>query len=233
MAANPKQFQAQIATATVTDLDLVHAVQNGDISAFEELVNRYDRKLLRIARHVTRNREDAQDAVQEAFLKAFQHLHQFREQSQFSTWMIRITLNHALMKVRKRQRTAREISMDEDFQANGDKPLLEIADWAPNPEALYRASELRNILINALGELRPVLRTVFVLRDIEQLSTIEAAQAMGLSETAVKARLWRARRQLRERLSAYFSQPNARVRDDSIQTQLDLRGSLLQNQLSA
>ena len=87
------------------DLDLVHATQDGDVSAFEQLVERYDRKLLRVAEHVTHNREDSQDAVQEAFLKAFQHLADFREDSQFSTWLIRITVNQALMKLRKRRRT--------------------------------------------------------------------------------------------------------------------------------
>src|SRR5712691_8186196 len=94
------------------DLELVHASKNGDVSAFEQLVGRYDRKLLRIAQHVTHNREDSQDAVQEAFLKAFQHLGDFREASQFSTWLIRITVNQALMKLRKR-RTTNEVSLDE------------------------------------------------------------------------------------------------------------------------
>src|SRR6266404_2825190 len=103
---------AQFAVTAVTrdDLDLVHASKNGDVVAFEELVKRYDRKLLRIAQHVTHNREDAQDAVQEAFLKAFQNLSQFREDSKFSTWLIRITLNQSLMKVRKQRRLTREIS---------------------------------------------------------------------------------------------------------------------------
>ena len=109
MAAYAAQFEVRaVATA---DLDLVHASKNGDVAAFEQLVNRYDRKLLRIAQSVTRNREDSQDAVQEAFLKAFRNLDQFREDSQFSTWLIRITVNQSLMKLRK-QRTVRELSLD-------------------------------------------------------------------------------------------------------------------------
>src|ERR1700724_2426203 len=113
-------------TAAASDrLDLVHASKNGDVAAFEQLVKRYDRKLLRIAQSVTRNREDSQDAVQEAFLKAFQNLGQFREDSQFSTWLIRITVNQSLMKLRK-QRTVREVSLDEDFQTDGD--ILPIED---------------------------------------------------------------------------------------------------------
>jgi RNA polymerase sigma-70 factor, ECF subfamily len=186
------------------DLDLVHASKNGDVAAFEELVRRYDRKLLRIAQSVTHNREDSQDAVQEAFLKAFQHLGEFREDSKFSTWLIRITVNQSLMKLRK-QRTAREDSLDEDFQAEGDILPIEVTDWAPNAEQLYWASELRDILIKCLEELSPLLRTVFVLRDIEGLTIDQTAEVLDVSHTAVKARLWRARLQLREGLNHYFS----------------------------
>jgi RNA polymerase sigma-70 factor (ECF subfamily) len=204
------------------DLDLVHATQNGDISAFEQLVGRYDRKLLRIALSVTHNREDSQDVVQEAFLKAFQNLGQFREHSQFSTWLIRITLNQSLMKLRK-QRTVREVSLDEDFQAEGEMLSMEVADWSPNPEELYRVSELRQILIKTLEELPRILRTVFVLRDIEALSIDQTAAVLNLSHTAVKARLWRARLQLRELLCEYFrkrkecrDQPGNRQRNQTV-----------------
>jgi RNA polymerase sigma-70 factor, ECF subfamily len=186
------------------DLDLVHATQNGDVSAFEQLVGRYDRKLLRIAHHVTHNREDSQDAVQESFLKALQHLSEFREHSQFSTWLFRITVNQALMELRKR-RTTVDVSLDEAFQGDEDILSREVADRAPNPEELCRASELRDILIKALQELRPILRTVFVLRDVEGLSIDQTADVLDLSPSAVKTRLWRARLQLRELLSDYFS----------------------------
>jgi RNA polymerase sigma-70 factor, ECF subfamily len=137
---------AQLAVMAVAsdDLDLVHASENGDVAAFEQLVKRYDRKLLRMARHITNNREDSQDAVQEAFLKAFQNLSQFREDSQFSTWLIRITVNQSLMKLRKR-RAVRDGSLDETFQADDDTLPMEVADWAPNPGQLYRSSDLRDI----------------------------------------------------------------------------------------
>jgi RNA polymerase sigma-70 factor (ECF subfamily) len=213
------------------ELDLVHAAQTGDISAFEQLVARYDRKLLRIAQHVTHNSEDAQDAVQEAFLKAFQHLGSFREDSQFSTWLIRITLNQALMKLRK-QRTTKEVSLGEQLQPEGEILPREIADWAPNPEELYQASELRDILTKTLAELQASLRTVFVLRDIEGLSIVETAEVMGLSQSAVKARLWRARLQLRERLNKYFSKQNALARVELDSKQLTV-SRLLANCLSA
>ncbi len=202
MTASGAQF-AQTTSAS-GDLELVHATQRGDISAFEQLVARYDGKLLRIAQHVTHNREDAEDSVQDAFLKAFQHLGEFREDAQFSTWLIRITLNQALSRLRKR-RTIKEMSLDDDFE--GDDMMLsrEAADWAPNPEELYRASELRDILIKTLEELRPILRTVFVLRDIEGLSIDETGEVLSLTPAAVKARLWRARQDLRALLTRYFS----------------------------
>jgi RNA polymerase sigma-70 factor (ECF subfamily) len=185
------------------DMALVHACKRGDAAAFEQLVKRYDGRLFSIAQHVTHNREDAQDAVQEAFLKVFRKLTQFRENSQFSTWLFRITVNESLMKLRK-QRSAREVSIDEDFQSEEDMSPLDVADWAPDPEELYRGSELRNILRRTLQKLQPGLRVVFVLRDIEGLSTEQTAEVLELTSVAVKARLWRARLQLRERLIKYF-----------------------------
>src|SRR5947207_14075147 len=141
--------QPEPAQTASDDLALVHASKSGDVAAFEELVKRYDRKLLRIAQHLTHNPEDAEDVVQEAFLKAFQHLRQFRENSKFSTWLIRITLNQSLMKLRKR-RPAREVSIDNNFQSEEDNLPIDVADWAPNPEKLYRAAELRGILRKTL-----------------------------------------------------------------------------------
>jgi RNA polymerase sigma-70 factor (ECF subfamily) len=195
--------QLDVTEEASSDMDLVHASKNGNAAAFEQLVKRYDRKLLRIAQSVTHNREDSQDAVQEAFLKAYQHLTDFREASQFSTWLIRITVNQSLMKLRK-QRSNREMSLDEHFEDEGDFLPREVADWAPNLEQLYWASELRDLLTQSLEELCPISRTVFVLRDIEGLSIDQTAVAMNLTNSAVKARLWRARFQLRERLNQYF-----------------------------
>ncbi|HSY93684.1 MAG TPA: sigma-70 family RNA polymerase sigma factor [Candidatus Binatus sp.] len=197
MNVNSAQFAAS------SDLDLVHASKKGDVAAFEQLVKRYDRRLLRISHTVTRNREDSEDAVQEALFKAFQNLAEFREDSQFSTWLIRITVNQSLMKLRK-QRTHKPVSLDEDFQADGDVLSLDVPDHAPNPEQLCWASELRAILVRTLEELRPILRTVFVLRDVEGLTIEQTAQVLNLSQAAVKARLWRVRIQLRDRLNRYF-----------------------------
>src|SRR5579863_9177562 len=197
MNANPAQLAAG------NDLNLVHASKNGDIAAFEQLVKRYDRRLLRISQSVTRNREDAEDAVQEALLKAFQNLAEFREDSQFSTWLIRITVNQSLMKLRK-HRTHKEVSLDENFEAETDALPVDVPDRAPNPEQLCWASELRDILSRTVEELRPILRTVFVLRDVEGLSIEQTAQVLNLSQAAVKARLWRVRLHLRACLNRYF-----------------------------
>ena len=185
------------------DLSLVRASKSGDVAAFEKLVERYDRKLLRIAQNLMHNREDAEEVVQETFLKAFQHMGQFRGDAKFSTWLIRIAMNQALMMLRK-LRSGREVSIDKDFQSEEDNLPIDVADWAPNPEELYGAAELREILRNRLKQLHPRLRVVFVLRDIEGLSVQQTAEALNLSVAAVKARSWRARSQLRERLSKYF-----------------------------
>jgi RNA polymerase sigma-70 factor (ECF subfamily) len=201
----PNSAQSAARGVASDDLDLVHASKRGDVTAFEQLVKRYDRRLLRISQTVTRNREDSEDAVQEAFLKAFQNLAKFREDSQFSTWLIRITVNQSLMKLRK-QRTQKEVSLDEDFQTEGDVLPVDVPDRAPNPEQLCWASELRDILVRTVEELRPILRTVFVLCDVEGLSIAQTAQVLNLSQAAVKARQWRVRLHLRDRLNGYFDE---------------------------
>src|SRR6201993_3067265 len=187
------------------ELTLVQAAKRGDDSAFEELVRRYDRNVFRIAQHITQNREDAEDVVQDAFLKAYGNLHQFQGQSKFYTWLVRIAVNEALMKLRRR-RPERTVSLDEDVKTEDDSVPREVADWSPNPEQLYSQSELHDILTKTIQGLPPSFRTVFVLRDVEGLSTEEAAEALDLSIPAVKSRLLRARLQLRELLNKYFRQ---------------------------
>jgi len=182
---------------------LVDAARKGDIGAFEELVRRYDRNVFRIAQHITQNREDAEDVVQDAFLKAYQNLGQFQGQSKFYTWLVRIAVNEALMRLRRR-RPERMVSLDEDVKTEEDSMPREIADWSPNPEQLYKQAELRDILSKTIQGLPASFRTVFVLRDVEGLSTEETAAALDLSVPAVKSRLLRARLQLRDRLNKYF-----------------------------
>src|ERR1700727_1386106 len=118
------------------ELALVAAAKGGDVSAFEELVRRYARNVFRIAQHITQNREDAEDVVQEAFLKAYGNLKQFQEQSKFYTWLVRIAVNEALMKLRRRKPEP-TVSLDEDVKTEDDSLPREVADWRPNPEQTY------------------------------------------------------------------------------------------------
>jgi RNA polymerase sigma-70 factor (ECF subfamily) len=185
------------------ELRLVRAAKAGDLGAFEQLVRRYDRNVFRIAQHITQNREDAEDVVQDAFLKAYENLQNFQEQSKFYTWLVRIAVNEALMRLRRR-RPERMVSLDEEVKTDEDSMPREVADWSPNPEQLYTQSELRDILGKTIQGLPSSFRTVFVLRDVEGLSTEETAEALDLSIPAVKSRLLRARLQLRERLNKYF-----------------------------
>jgi len=187
------------------ELSLVKAAKAGSIEAFEQLIRRYDRNVFRIAQHITQNREDAEDVVQDAFLKAFQNLQGFQEQSRFYTWLVRIAVNEALMKLRKR-RTGKIVSLDEDVQTEEDSVPREVADWSPNPEQLYNQAELKDILEKTIQGLPAGFRTVFVLRDVEGLSTEETAEALNLSIPAVKSRLLRPRLQLRNRLTKFFRQ---------------------------
>lgn len=186
-----------------SELALVQAAKKGDLEAFSDLVKRYDRNIFRIAQHITHNEDDAQDVVQEAFLKAYQNLEQFQGNSKFYTWLVRIAVNEALMKLRRR-RSDKTVSLDEDVVTDEGTMPREVADWSPNPEQLYGQSELGDILKKTIQGLPPGFRTVFVLRDVEGLSTEETAEMLGLSVPAVKSRLLRARLQLRERLAKYF-----------------------------
>ena len=196
-------IQSNQVGANTDEMALVRAAKQGDVSAFEELVRRYDRNVFRIANHITHNAEDAEDVVQEAFLKAYSNLAKFQEQSKFYTWLVRIAVNEALMKLR-RKKPERTVSLDEDIKTEEDSLPREVADWSPNPEQQYNQAELREILTRTIQGLPPSFRTVFVLRDVEGLSTEETADALELSIPAVKSRLLRARLQLRERLSRYF-----------------------------
>jgi len=184
---------------------LVVRARAGDTAAFSELVEHYDRRVFRMAKQITQNDDDAEDVLQETFLKAYTHLSDFQGNSKFSTWLVRIAVNESLMRLRKRK-TSKTVSMDEDVQTEEGSIPRDFAEWRPNPEQLYGQSELADILRKTIQGLPPGFRTVFTLRDIENLSTEETAEALGLSVPAVKSRLLRARLQLRERLSRYFRQ---------------------------
>jgi RNA polymerase sigma-70 factor (ECF subfamily) len=183
--------------------NLVAQAQAGDAQAFAELVRRYERKIYRLAKHITQNDEDAEDVLQDSFLKAYEHLSGFQGQSKFYTWIVRIAVNEALMKLRKRKGD-RFVSLDEPIDTGEEEVKREIAVWEGNPEQQYSQEELQRILNEAVDGLKPDFRTVFTLRDIEELSTEETAEALGISIPAVKSRLLRARLALREKLTRQF-----------------------------
>jgi RNA polymerase sigma-70 factor, ECF subfamily len=182
---------------------LVARAREGDTRAFGDLVRRYEGKIFRLAQHITQNREDAEDVLQETFLKAYEHLDQFKGDSKFYTWIVRIAVNQALMKLRRRK-TDKSVSLDETIDTGEDTITREIAAWDEDPEQRFSREELGEILDTAVDSLEPPYRSVFVLRDIEELSTEETAEALNLSVPAVKSRLLRARLQLREKLTRYF-----------------------------
>src|ERR1043165_1594071 len=163
-------LMAVTSQAGIDESALVAQSREGDMRAFGELVRRYEGKIFRLALHITGNREDAEDVLQETFLKAYEHLDQFQGNSKFYTWIVRIAVNQALMKLRKRK-TDKTVSMDETIDTGEDTVAREIAAWDENPEERYSREELNEILESAVESLAPAYRTVFVLRDIDELST--------------------------------------------------------------
>jgi len=183
---------------------LVLAAKSGDGQAFEILIERYQRRILAVARRFTRIREDAEDIVQESLQKAFVHLHKFEEKSRFSTWLTRIAINEALMLLR-RGRGLREVSID-DLSGNEETVLaLEMRDSRAGPESVFLQGEQSRILSAAMDKLPPRTRTAIELRELGELSTQEAARVMGLSVGAVKARVFHGRKRLRRVLKRDYA----------------------------
>ena len=187
------------------DLTLVHAALRGDMSSFEELVRRNELQLLRIAQSVTRSGEQAENAVQEAFFKAYQRLDQFNQNTSFPTWVIGILLNEVGLEWEEPQVAQRELP-GRKLASDCQSLPRNLAAWPPNLQELYYAEELREILLNCLCSLHTTLKIVFVLRDIEELSIGETAEALNLSHVAVKVHLFCARLQLRELLTRYVKE---------------------------
>src|SRR5690242_2930833 len=200
MKSHPMAVTSQ---AGIDEAVLVAQAKDGDTQAFGELVRRYEGKIFRLAQHITQNREDAEDVLQETFMKAYEHLEQFKGDSKFYTWIVRIAVNQSLMKLRRRKND-KSVSLDEQIDTGEDTVVREIAAWGEDPEERFSREELSEILDSAIDGLEPLYRSVFVLRDIDELSTEETAEALGLSVPAVKSRLLRARLQLRERLTRFF-----------------------------
>jgi RNA polymerase sigma-70 factor (ECF subfamily) len=202
-ADNADTVAESIPSGPFDEAALVTRAKSGDMAAFSELVKQYDRRVFRMAKQITQNDDDAEDVLQETFLKAYTHLDDFQGNSKFYTWLVRIAVNEALMKLRKR-RSDRTVPLDEPIDTGEDEVVREIAVWDENPEQQYSRDELSSILEEAIESLKPAYRTVFILRDIEEMSIEETAQALDLSISAVKSRLLRARLQLREKLTRLF-----------------------------
>ncbi len=183
--------------------------QAGDLNAFETLVSRYERRIWALAKQLLQHDQDAEDAVQDAFLTALEHLHALREGERFGAWLKQIALRLAYRVLAKRKRMPTEsldalLSEDPDEEeAMLPRPQL-VADWRNSPEVLLQRKETMRLIEEALQQLPEKYRVVFWLRDVEQLSTRETAEALGISEANVKVRLLRARLMLREHLTRLF-----------------------------
>ena len=184
---------------TPTDSELVEQTRAGDRAAFDELVERHARKIFRTTRHITKTDEDAEDVLQDAFLKAYTRLEQFQGDARFDTWLTRIAVNESLMRLRKR-RNSKTFSLDEQLETDDSRITREVPSNGPTPEQTYTQEQTRRIMEDAIDSLAEGYRTVFVLRDVEGFSTEETGEMLDLSISAVKSRLLRARLQLREKL---------------------------------
>jgi len=180
--------------------DLIARVQRGQTELFYELVRPYERRVYAAALAILRNEADADDTAQEALLKALAHIRQFRAEARFSTWLIQITVNEALMR-RRRERNAVMESVDERQDPESDYAPRDFADWREIPSEALERKEVRQRLAEALASLDRKYREVFVLRDMEQLNIQETAEALGISVASVKTRLLRARLMLRDLLA--------------------------------
>jgi len=178
---------------------LVAEAKAGSHAAFEKLIECYRTRIFRIAHTVAHSYEDAEDVIQQCFHKAFVHLQTFEGRSSFSTWLTRIALNEALM-LRRSSRRFRRISIDDSAATEDLAPVLEIADSRPNPEHSYFQRECQRLLLSALNDLKPGMRAVLRSRDLDERSVRDTARILGMSVSAVKSRICRGRRQLREKL---------------------------------
>jgi RNA polymerase sigma-70 factor (ECF subfamily) len=189
---------------------LVAAALSGDTGSFEALVNLYERRVYQIAYRIVQNSHDAEDVLQEAFLKAFENLPGFRGESSFYTWVVQIAVNVALQRV-NRQRKHPAASLDQAAPDEPDYRPKEIVAWEDNPEELYSRQETRELLEGAIASLPLIYRTVFLLKDVERMPVAKIATTLGISVPAAKSRLIRARLELRERLGKHFRKKGAPI----------------------
>jgi RNA polymerase sigma-70 factor (ECF subfamily) len=185
---------------------LIQRIHDGEHEAFCELIQPYERRVFAAAFAILRHEADAEDCAQEAALKAFKHIRQFRAEARFSTWLIQIAVNEARMR-RRKQRAELVERIDKDKDQEGIYTPRDFADWREIPSETLERQEVREKLGEALGSLGQIYREVFVLRDMEQLSIEETSKALGISTASVKTRLLRARLMLRDLLAPGLSGP--------------------------
>jgi RNA polymerase sigma factor (sigma-70 family) len=203
VALQSDQWGANLEAGQGSDARLLAAAKTGNSVAFGELFNRYKRRIFHLAQRIMRNREDAEDVLQEAFQLAFVHLHDFNGGARFSTWLSRIAINVALMKLRKKARKV-EVSIDVHSESDDMSFREAVTDLALNPEQDCLRQERSRILREALAELRPNARRVLELYELEGRSMREIAEGMGISVGAVKTRIFHARPKIRRELDQYF-----------------------------
>lgn len=216
--ALPTQIQDRLHTVLrqrwkeTRDETLVAQAQGGELDSFEALVHRYERQVYALAFRILRQEQDAEDVTQQTFLSAMEHLHTFRGDSRFATWLMRIA-THAALKILRKRRGLDFVSLEANTEEDGDTvPHPEfIADWKDSPEKLVTRRETLNLIDQALEQLDEKHRLIFLLRDVEGLSVQETAQVLGISEANVKVRLLRARLQLREILTRSFGDPSRQM----------------------
>jgi RNA polymerase sigma-70 factor (ECF subfamily) len=196
----------------------LEALQSGDPEEFSRLVEAYSSKIYRLATKMLNQQQDAEDVLQETFVKAYRGLKSFDGRSKISTWLFRIATNEALMVIRRKHPEV--VSIDEPIETEeGEQEPVQIVDWCCLPEDELLSEETKERLDAAVQKLPERLRVVFILRDINDLSTHETAEILRLSDTAIKTRLSRARLRLREELSVYFSERTSdlnRVQSDKL-----------------
>jgi RNA polymerase sigma-70 factor (ECF subfamily) len=188
-----------------SDEDLVSGIRGGDMALFEVLMRRYNQRLFRVARGIVREHAEAEDVVQQAYLNAYVHLHQYDQRGSFAGWLTRIAVHEAFARHRRRAAAASESMGD-------DGPWTRLASTSPDPEQAAQSSELRRDLQAMVDALDETYRPVFVLREVEGLSTAETADALGLSEDVVKTRLHRARAMLKTALTREGQRPGELMR---------------------
>jgi RNA polymerase sigma-70 factor, ECF subfamily len=204
------------------DLPLLDRVLAGGARAFEELVQRHKQRIYRVAMAITANHEDAEEAMQQTFLKVYRHLAGFERASKFTTWLTRIAMNEALQKIRRQRKME---SIDDLTAKEGIMPK-QLQDWHDNPEKAYSKEQMREIVESAIQALPTTYREAFVMRDVEGLTTDEAAEVLQISVPALKTRLLRARLMMREALAKHYQRP-ATLKSKMFQARWRIQDSLM------